>query len=135
MSLRHDLAEHLRTTLADFGQVDASDVAVYDAGVEIVSAPALVINPADPYQAVVTMKQEAIQVNLMIHLITNRTEPAAAFTYLEDLRVATTVALKTMAPAFRWVSFGSFGATEIGGTEYATAVLEIITTMRERVAT
>lgn len=134
MSLRHDLAAHLRSTLADFGEVTADEVAIYDAGVEIVSAPALVINPSDPYQAVVTMKQSAVQVNLMIHLITQRTEPAAAFTYLEDLRVATTEALKTMQPAFRWVSFGGFGATEIGGTEYATAVLEIVTTMRERVA-
>lgn len=135
MGIRHDLAAHLRTTMADFGEVTAADVAVYDAGVEIVTAPAIVINPSDPYQAVVTMQQAAVQTNLTIHLITNRTEPAAAFTYLEDLRWVFTEALKDMAPAFRWVVFGGFGSTEIGGTEYATAVVEIVTTMRERVAT
>lgn len=118
--------------MVDFGQVDVSELVVYDAGVEIVNAPAVVINPSDPYQSVITMEQKGIQVNLELFLITNRTEPAAAFTYLEDLKHVVAVALRSMNPGFRWITFGGFGATEVGGQVYATAMMEITTIMRER---
>lgn len=131
MGLRQDLQTHLETTMADVGVVDASAVTVYAAGVDIISVPAVVINPDSPYLSVVTMKQEAVQANLMLHLVALRGDPASSFNYLEDLRKSVTDALKTMQPAFRWVNFGGFGGTEVGGVTYAAAMLEVTTTMRD----
>jgi hypothetical protein len=132
MGLRQELQAHLEAEMVDTGVVVASEVTVYEAGVDIVAVPAVVINPGDPYESVVTMKQSAIQTNLELFLVAPRAEPAAAFTYLEDLRLAVTNALQTMVPAFRWVNHGGFGGTEVAGVVYATSMLEIITVKRER---
>lgn len=134
MGLRQDLQVHLEATMVDTGVVVASEVTVYGAGVDIVAVPAVVINPGDPYESVVTMKQSAIQTNLELYLIAPRADPAAAFTFLEDLRLCVTNALQTSQPAYRWVNHGGFGGTEVGGVAYATSMLEIITVSRERVA-
>lgn len=127
MQLRQDLAQHLRDTMADVG-IATANTTVYDAGVDIIDVPAIVINPSDPYLAVITMKQTAITANLRLHLITNRNDPETSFDMLEDMRKMVTDSLKTNKPAARWSVFGGFGLTEVGGVGYATAVLEI--TMR-----
>ena len=125
MGLRQDLATHLRATMADVGIVDASALTVYPAGVDIVDVPCVVINPGDPYIAVVTMKQNGLMFSMSLHLITNRNDPETAFDYLEDLRRSVTDSVKTFQPSTRWITFGSYGLTEVGGVGYATAVVEI----------
>lgn len=127
MQLRQDLAQHLRDTMADVG-IATANTTVYDAGVDIVDVPAIVINPSDPYLAVLTMKQGAITANMRLHLITNRNDPETSFEMLEDMRKMVTDSLRTNQPAVRWSVFGGFGLTEVTGVGYATAVLEI--TMR-----
>ena len=127
MQIRQTLAQHLRDTMVDEG-IAKANTTVYDAGVDIIDVPAIVINPSDPYLTVLTMKQGAITANMRLHLITNRNDPETAFDLLEDMRKMVADSLRTNQPAVRWSVFGGFGLTEVGGVGYATAVLEI--TMR-----
>lgn len=133
MNIRHDLAEHFRTELEDFGTFKADACSVYAAGVDIVAVPALVINPSAQYLTVQTENQAAVQVILDLHLVANRNVPDVALDYLDDMRVAVSKALRTMNPGFRWASFGAFGGTEVGGIVYATAQMEVVALMRDSV--
>lgn len=120
MGLRSDLRDHLEAELGD-------GVNVYAAGVDVLAVPAVVLNPSDPYLAPATMRDEPmIGTALDIHLITHRVEPSIALDSLEDLRKQVTDALKTFSPASRWTAFGQWGSTEIGGTAYAMAVLDVL---------
>jgi len=134
MGYRSELAQHLRDNL---GQLQAEfDVAVYDAGAEIIAVPAVVLFPDSPYQSVATQGPEKrINVTLSLVLVANRADPTAALDQLEDLRKLTTDALRGFKPTTTWATFGDFGATEIGGTEYATAAISLIAMDSDRGAT
>ena len=120
MGLRAELAAHLATELGD-------GIFVFPSGKDVMAVPAVVLNPSDPYMAPTTMQpQGRISVALDIHVVTNRTEPDTALDAIEDLRFAVTNALRTFVPASRWTAFGRFGQTEIAGTVYAMAVLEVL---------
>ena len=120
MTLRSDLAQHIRDTVGD-------GIAVYDSGVDVLKTPAVVINPADPYQVPTTMGADArIQTFLNLYVVSNRTSPPDALNQLEDLRKQVATAVKTFNPRGRWVSFGSMGTTNVGGQPFATGVLQCI---------
>ena len=120
MGIRADLADHLAVALGE-------GFSVYPTGVDLVATPCVVINPADPYLAPTTMGADARnQVALDLHLVTNRASPADALDALEDMRKTVTDAIKTFSPAGRWVTFGRWSQVDIGGTEYASAVVECL---------
>lgn len=120
MGLRAELAAHLATALGD-------GIAVYPAGVDLVATPCVVINPADPYMTPTTMGLDARnQVAIDLHLVTNRASPSDALDNLEDLRKEVTDAIKTFIPAGRWTAMGRWSQVDIGGTEYASAVVECL---------
>ena len=118
-----------RKFIADKIQAELGDgFTVYEGGADIVATPAVVVHPADPYIVPTTMGEDAnVQVFVNLWLIANRAEPLAALDQLEEMRLKVTTAIKTgAAPIGRWTTFGRFGATEVAGTMYATAVVEAV---------
>jgi hypothetical protein len=133
MGLRAELAAHLEAAAL---VVSDNTVTVYPTGAEVVSTPAVVLFPSDPYQAVATQgANKRITVALELVLVANRIEPGPALDQLEDLRKLVTDALIGFVPTTTWSSFGRFGSTDIGGTEYATATIELVTIDQDRGAT
>ena len=119
MGLRTELAAHLRSELGD-------GIVVYDAGVDLVAVPCVVINPAPVYVQPASFGiSPTVEVMFELHLVTNRTEPSVAVGVLEDLRLQVTDAIKTMTPAGFWSAFGDLAATNVGGTLYGSAVVEV----------
>lgn len=118
MGIRSDLKAHLEAALGD-------GIVVYDTGVDLVAVPCVVINPADPYRIPQSMGQDAaVQVALNLTLVTQRSIPSAALEALEAMADTVTAAIKTFTPAGRWTAFGEWHQVEIGGTDYAAAVVE-----------
>ena len=124
MGLRADLAAYLETALAG--------VTIYEAGAELVQAPAVIINPSDPYVVPVTFGATAadttVAVGLELWLVVGRAGPEATrLGELEALRRQVTDALHDQfTPPGRWLGFGEFATTEIGGVEHASARLEYV---------
>lgn len=132
---RADLAAALRDNLADEGAFMADECTIYEAGVDIVSVPCIVLNPSDPYEAVVSFGaggSGVVQVNMLAHLVAPRNEPEAALNWLEDARVAISRAVRGANPAWRWVTFGDFGGVVIGDVTYAGANMELVASYSER---
>ena len=124
MGLRVDLATYLSANLAG--------VTVYEAGAELVQAPAIVINPADPYLVPVTFgatpTDTVVAAGLELYLVVGRAGPEAnRLDELEALRRAITDLLHDQfTPPGRWVGFGEFATVEVGGVEHASAKLEYV---------
>ena len=93
----------------------------------MVKTPAIIVNPASPYQVPTTMGlDQKIQTFLEIWLVTNRHDPTLALDHLEEMRKTASAAIMGMAPAGRWASFGRLGSTQVSGEQYATGVLETV---------
>lgn len=120
MSYRGFVADKIRDALGD-------GFAVYEAGQDVIKTPAVVVHPDDPYTVPVTMGSDAaVQVFMQIWLISNRSDILSSLNQLEEMRKTVTDAIKSdPAPVGRWTAFGQFGATEIGGVQYATAIVSV----------
>lgn len=120
MSYRSFVADKIRDALGD-------GFTVYEAGQDVIKTPAVVVHPDDPYTVPVTMSSDAaVQVFFQIWLVSNRSDILASLNQLEEMRKVVTDAIKSdPAPVGRWTGFGSFGATEIGGVQYATAIVSV----------
>jgi ubiquitin C-terminal hydrolase len=100
---------------------------VYESGVDVLKTPAVVINPQNPYMIPTTMGVDAkLQVFIDLWLVTNRTSPKDALRHLEEMRKTASDAIKTHDPRGRWSQFGQLGSTNVGGTPYATGVLQCV---------
>lgn len=120
MSFRSDLKDHIQAALGD-GYV------VYDAGEDVIKTPCVVLNPATPYVVPTSMALDAtVQHFVDLWLVTNRIDVGAALDHLDKMRRTVGQAVKTNAPAGRWSSFGQLGSTDVGGTMYATGVMQTV---------
>jgi hypothetical protein len=124
MGLRADLAAYLTANLPG--------VTVYEAGAELVQAPAVVINPSDPYLVPVTFgatpADTVVAAGLELYLVVGRAGPESnRLDELEALRRLITELLHDkFTPAGRWVGFGEFATVEVGGVDHASAKLEYV---------
>jgi len=120
MSYRKHVAEKIQAELGD-------GFTVYEAGQDVIKTPAVVVHPDDPYTVPVTMSNDAaVQVFFQIWLVSNRSSILDSLNQLEEMRKKVTDAIKAdPAPVGRWTGFGQFGATEIGGVQYATAIVSV----------
>ena len=129
MGLRAELADHLRAELP-------KGISVYAAGVDLIATPAVVINPADPYQVPSTLgRNRHIETFLHLVIVSNRSDPAAALAQLEDHRWLVSEALVSFVPRGQWLAFGQWQQTDIGGTQYAAATLDVMIIDTDRGAT
>lgn len=133
MGLRQDLRDHLKTELGD-------GIQVYPAGAEVVAAPCVVLNPADPYQVPISFQggsgsySSTIAWGLEVWLVVARGGPAdVRITELEEMRVKVTNALTTFTPRGVWGALGGFSTIDIAGVDHATASLEVVFRITETI--
>lgn len=124
-------ANEVRNDVAAVLTAALDGVRVYPAGADVVAAPAVVLNPNDPYMVPVsfgpTPNATTIAVGLEIWCVVGRPGPAGErIGELEALRKRVTDALHGATPPGQWAEFGQFGTIEIAGVEHASGRLEYI---------
>lgn len=123
-TLRADIAARLTAELG-------AGVNVYVAGADILAAPAVTINPADPYLVPTSFGANAgetmLAAGIELWLVVGKPGPPdLRLAELEALRKSVTDALYGWVPTGMWSEFGQFGVIDVGGVEHAAGRLEFV---------
>jgi hypothetical protein len=98
-------------------------VSIVDHPPQTVTAPAVVIRPADPYQAPYTAAGSAGAAwAFEVDIIVARPNPGLALELLERARVEVT---EHLPPGYRWLDFGQIGELEVGKNTYLKGTLSV----------
>ena len=125
MSHRSDIKDKIKAILDAVGTDLSDSITVYEAGMDLIKTPCVVINPSTPYLVPVTMAVDSnVQVFVDIYIVSNRSSVLDSMDQMEQIRMWVTQGIKEgEAPIGRWTSFGAFGGIEVGGTTYAASIV------------
>ena len=125
--LHDDLIQTTRQALVAFLKgVYLESINVYDAPPDVLKAPALVVNPSDPY--IVPYDQGGPNMALWgfeIVMVVSRAKVDESLTRLEFMFASLQEDLKGF-PNTRWVSFGEVGTTDVSDVPMLTATVSVL---------
>ena len=117
-STRQRFAAFLRTVYLD-------SVNVYEYPPDVLYAPCLVLNPADPYIVPYTQSGPGNALwSLEVMFIVSRTKTDESLTRLEFMWASFQEDIRAFAQT-RWLEFGEIATTTIGEVEYLTGTVSV----------